>query len=261
MVIGGSMKAARLIVDEAQAGSWNMAVDQALLQAANQQGLVTLRFYQWVPATLSLGYFQAVADRAAHPPSQRCPLVRRASGGGAIVHDHEWTYSLCLPAGDRLSRQHELLVADMHGILADLLREYGLEARRFDLSRGGPHENARWRANPFLCFQRRAAGDLVSGPHKICGSAQRRIDGAILQHGSLLVSRSPAAPELPGINQLMTREIALNSDSGFLTAWAAAVEKKWALRLEPGQLGDQEVELAQFIQASRFSNPSWTRRR
>src|SRR5690242_1143259 len=90
------MKEIRLILDPPAPGSWNMAVDEALLETAADAGIATLRFYQWNEPTLSLGYFQAAAERNQHSMSSGCPLVRRASGGGAILHDRELTYSIAM---------------------------------------------------------------------------------------------------------------------------------------------------------------------
>ena len=91
------MNTARLIIDPPAAGSWNMAVDEALLRSAGESRQLTLRVYQWEQPTLSLGYFQAHERPAEHAASQPCPVVRRATGGGAIVHDREITYSLTAP--------------------------------------------------------------------------------------------------------------------------------------------------------------------
>src|SRR5882724_9809402 len=91
------MEHLRLIIDPPAHGAWNMAVDEALLESAAVDGIATLRLYQWSEPTLSLGYFQPAADRQTHPASRECPLVRRASGGGAILHDRELTYSLAIP--------------------------------------------------------------------------------------------------------------------------------------------------------------------
>src|SRR6185295_18138238 len=87
----------RLLIDPPGGGAWNMAVDEALLETAATTGQATLRFYQWQEPTLSLGYFQSVADRQQHAASLDCPVVRRASGGGAILPDRELTYSVALP--------------------------------------------------------------------------------------------------------------------------------------------------------------------
>src|SRR5688500_9559950 len=94
------MSALRVITDPPASGAWNMAVDEALLESAATGSVATLRFYEWHEPTLSLGYFQPAADREQHAASRACPLVRRASGGGAIVHDRELTYSLAWPLRD-----------------------------------------------------------------------------------------------------------------------------------------------------------------
>jgi len=99
LMAGRAHPTCRLIVDRPAPGAWNMAVDEALLDAAVEQGVAALRFYQWSEPTLSLGYFQRHADRDSHAASHDCTLVRRQSGGGAILHDRELTYSLTLRQG------------------------------------------------------------------------------------------------------------------------------------------------------------------
>jgi lipoyl(octanoyl) transferase len=260
-----------LLIDPPQDGLTNMAVDEALLgmAAAGELGPV-LRFYQWSPATLSLGYFQRSAQRAEHPPSERCAVVRRASGGGAILHDRELTYSLVLPAGHPLAARAEPLYRAVHQALIDVLAERGLEARFWDdvkqapgslnSSSGAPSEIAfacgdlppspapgaqRPAPNePFLCFQRRSPGDLVmrakSGLgldadawHKILGSAQRRRHGAVLQHGSLLWGRSNYAPELPGVSELAGTDFAEDSFVGIRRQWSEEIARAIGLGLTP----------------------------
>src|SRR5438132_12997143 len=116
------MSEARLLIDPSSDGAWNMAVDEALLEAAAATGQATLRFYQWLEPTLSLGYFQSLAERGQHAASRDCPLVRRASGGGAILHDRELTYSIAVPqpAGRATAAAlyddcHETLIATLPG--------------------------------------------------------------------------------------------------------------------------------------------------
>lgn len=211
-------KTLRLIVDPPATGAWNMAVDEALLEQAAHEGCVTLRFYEWAEPTLSLGYFQSHEDRKLHPPSADCPLVRRQSGGGAILHDRELTYSLIVPPGHELTRDALKLYSTLHDTIIDTIVDK-IKISSSKLSSNWmpqlwavrPNESGSNELNqpePFLCFQRRAAGDVVlahpdGSHHKIVGSAQRRRRGAILQHGSILLDRSPAAPELPGMNDIL----------------------------------------------------------
>ena len=131
------------------------------------------------------------------PASQNCAVVRRATGGGAIVHDREITYSIAIPPGHHMAVKHLALYETVHNLLIQLLAYHGIQA---SLYKGEGRESDF--AQPFLCFQRRTTGDLILSHHKIAGSAQRRYRGAILQHGSMLLSRSPTAPELPGIAEI-----------------------------------------------------------
>ena len=91
----------RLLFDTPAEGAWNMAVDETLGEIAAESGIATLRFYGWSRPTLSLGYFQNYDERLSHSASMNCAIVRRASGGGAILHDRELTYSLALPCAER----------------------------------------------------------------------------------------------------------------------------------------------------------------
>ena len=102
-----------------------MAVDEALVGSANGAGQGgVIRFYQWRPATVSLGYFQRLRDRKSNAGSLNCPLVRRSTGGGAIIHDRELTYSLTLPVRRHVDaglRDHYLA---FHQALIDSLRDF-----------------------------------------------------------------------------------------------------------------------------------------
>ena len=184
----------RWLFDKPAPGAWNMAVDEVLLEDA-ESGVATLRCYGWSKPTLSLGYFQRTAGRADHPASLVCPLVRRASGGGAILHDAELTYSFAAPIADRLGASAAGLYEAIHGAIVETLARFAVVANAFP----GPAEEA---ASSFLCFQRRAAGDLMVGQSKIVGSAQRRHRQAILQHGSVLLGASRFARSCRGSRNL-----------------------------------------------------------
>lgn len=184
-----------LILDPPQSGAWNMAVDAALLEESLNRDAIFLRLYRWSEATVSLGHFQDAAEQQRDPRLASLPTVRRLSGGGAILHNYEQTYSCCLPPSHPLAQQPSQLYERIHAVFVEWLSEFGVAVapRGSDSSR--PNE-------PFLCFLREAAPDLVVKGHKVLGSAQRRRRGAVLQHGSLLLRASEYAPELIGLSEL-----------------------------------------------------------
>lgn len=230
-----------------------MAVDEALMVSAAEKNLVTLRLYRWEVPTLSLGYFQKSAARSDHHASHDCPLIRRASGGGAIIHDHELTYSLAVPTEQRLSRDHFDLYLKMHEVVIEALRPWGIEA---SLCRNPPR--LKRDDEPFLCFQRRSEGDVLVGGDKICGSAQRRGDGALLQHGSLLLKRSDSAPELEGIEDLgrncvQTRLLVESLIQGVSTSFGISFRRQ--------SLANDEIATANRLKEGRFATKKWNYRR
>lgn len=186
-------------IDEARDGESNMAIDRRLLEAAEREQCALLRLYRWREATLSLGHFQTADDRSSHAASAGLPMVKRASGGGAIVHHHEWTYAIALPVGRNKIGAATHLYDAIHDSLVAGLRSLGWNAHKWSSCDEAP---AKEKASPFLCFQRRNCGDIVCEGAKVVGSAQRRFGSSVLQHGSLLCSTSPFAPELPGLTEL-----------------------------------------------------------
>jgi len=174
-----------------------MAIDRALLQAAREP---TLRFYGWHPPAISLGCCQKNATELAALSALGLPLVRRPSGGGAIVHWHELTYAVILPLGHPaiagLSIQesyhalHEPILRALHklGVLA--ARRQGLTSK--DSSRAP------------LCFHRASELDLMLDDKKLLGSAQRRTRGRLLQHGSLLLQRNPLQERTAALADVLT---------------------------------------------------------
>jgi len=197
-----------LLIDPPASGPLNMARDEALLQAVGEGAQpATLRFYAWGPPTVSLGYFQALDEfRRQPPPIRDLAFVRRTTGGGAILHDRELTYSLIVPVNNpwlapnatNLYRiAHDAMLAAV-GPCARLAGSCGAPGSCAD-SATSHHSQ---RSGPFFCFARRHELDVVvpdahdpTGFAKLAGSAQRRTRQAVLQHGSLiLASRFPQQP-------------------------------------------------------------------
>jgi len=246
------MNAIRLLIDPPLPGVENMAVDEALLASAADDGPTTLRLYGWTPATLSLGYFQAYRQRETHAASADCPVVRRASGGGAIVHDCELTYSFAVPsrrdAADDAARWYEVF----HRTLIETLATWELHAELCTSPSGlGAAEE------PFLCFERRTVGDVLLEGEKVVGSAQRRRHGAVLQHGSVLLGRSPAAPQLPGIRDIGAVELPIE---GLVDRWLAVLAERLGAALTPGRLSEQERADAERWRR-KYRGRRWTEKR
>lgn len=243
----------RLIVDGPAAGAWNMAVDELLLEEAASAERATLRFYEWSQPTLSLGYFQPIAQRAAHLPSRNCAIVRRCTGGGAILHDRELTYSLTLPSKHPLAADTIALYRKLHGALVAALGSLGAEAAINETRCGHAPDH-----EPFLCFERREVGDVLIGRAKIAGSAQRRRHGGLLQHGSVLLARSQAAPELPGVEELTGRPLRPAELRG---VWRNELADRLELRFEPATLDGQQRRRVEAIAAERYADAGWTGKR
>ncbi len=249
------MEQARLIIDAPTDGAWNMAVDQALMETANETGLITLRFYRWSQPTLSLGYFQNHLDRAKHPPSLQCPMVRRRTGGGAILHDQELTYSLSIPSTHRWSSKNSELYLLVHNVLVSLFNQHG--------GNSSLYENQERSAGPeidqaaFLCFQRRSPGDIVLNGNKVVGSAQRRLKSALLQHGSILLNRSIWAPELPGLGELGCK-ISIDET---IEKSSLAIKSELAIELTLDELTTLETMTANRALSAFFGSDNWNRRR
>jgi lipoate-protein ligase A len=255
------MTPCRLIIDPPQDGAWNMAVDEALLDEAAERGTATLRFYQWGEPTLSLGYFQSYAERQTHAASQGAAVVRRLSGGGALMHDREVTYSLCLPPAHPMARDAPALYEVVHRALIGVLGAWGVAPALH-----GDESSATDDADePFLCFARRTSADVVlrsdrdaSSSAKIVGSAQRRRRGAVLQHGAVLLGASRFAPELPGINDLASKPL---TPATLIEPWQDALAAALNLQFSQAQSERDLHKQVQRLQREKYSSRAWTERR
>ena len=181
----------------------NMMRDEELLREAGRAGaLPVLRFYAWSPPAVSLGRFQD-ADRSVNAEGCRrhgIDVVRRVTGGRAVLHKDELTYSLVSPAGNRLFPNDVLGTYKVIAAgLLDGLRGLGIAAEMVTRPRahGGP---VRDMPQDAACFSSPSWYEIVARGRKIVGSAQRRVGGAFLQHGSILIAYDPVleAELIPG---------------------------------------------------------------
>ncbi|MHB1425191.1 MAG: lipoate--protein ligase family protein [Gemmataceae bacterium] len=240
----------RLLPFRVAEGSWNMAADEALLEAAIV-GTASFRFYGWSQPTLSLGYFQQAALTRSYPRLGELAWVRRASGGSALVHHLEATYALALPPGPPWQKIGDSWLRRMHGFLADALASLGVAVRLC-----GDREEKK--LGDVLCFLHHTAGDLLIGESKVVGSAQRKQRGALLQHGSILFAASPWTPHLRGI-----RELAGVSLGAEILSDAAAMQltRKSNWQLLVSEWTQKELERIDELARGKYFHPAWNEKR
>ena len=197
-------------------------------------------------------------------PAVALPVVRRMSGGGAILHDVELTYSFAVPSHHPLAINRLGFYQAVHTALIEALAQWGIEAAMFAQAEGGRRKAEGGRVahttatdiniishprrppaafplppvrQPFLCFQRRSPGDVLVGETKVAGSAQRRSRGAVLQHGSVLLARSPAAPELIGLKELVDKIV---GPEQLAEAWLGRLAVTLPITWQAGGLSDDQ---------------------
>ena len=233
---------AEVIVDETpMSGRFNMAMDAAMLELGATRDVSVIRIYRWCEPTVSVGYFQGSSDHQ-ESPFPGLPTVRRLSGGGAILHDLEITYSCTLPASHPIRQDPSALYEIIHRSLIKLLQECGTECMlrsEFDSNQLAkvqaelPSENinAHPAEEPFLCFLRSNPNDIVhESGIKIVGSAQRRRKGITLQHGSVLLSASQVCPDVNGILQLSKEFDAPQFSFRLPDTIADSIAQEWTIR-------------------------------
>ena len=257
-----------------QDGASNMAIDEAILQGvAAGHSPPTLRFYGWDPPCLSLGYAQrrhVVNDAACL--SHGWDIVRRPTGGRAILHIDELTYSVCAP---EVEPRVQGSILTSYRRLSDALAA-GLELLGLQPARAEGSENSDGGGGP-ACFDAPSNFEITLAGRKLIGSAQARKQGVVLQHGTLPlygdITRVAEALSFDGDQcatirkRLLESAITLEESLGQRLSYshvAAHIGKGFAtalnLRLEPGELSSWEKEQAQLSRAEKFANAAWTER-
>jgi lipoate-protein ligase A len=263
----------RLLVSPPAGGATNMALDEAIMRAVGG-GLArpTLRLYAWEPPCLSLGRAQPgdEVDRAACA-RDGVQVVRRATGGRAILHTDELTYSVVAPpheprlAGDVLTSYRRLSQA-----LLAALQHLGIVAQSLPTQHGGRPERSDRNTTPPVCFEVPSHYELTSSDgRKLVGSAQMRAQGAILQHGALPLAGDIARicrylAEPPQPDRVRARAATLENVLGQQVSWEQAAEAMLAgfaalnLTLSPGELAPQEQSWRDELRAQKYANDAWT---
>lgn len=252
----------RLLRDAPGSGAANMARDDAL--AHGTLAVPTLRLYSWAAPYLSLGRLQRIADvDLAACAARGVEVVRRPSGGRAILHQHELTYCLALPLHHPLAQG---TVAESYcrigTALFAALELLGLTAT--------PAPPGPLRPSSAACFATAAAGEPLLGGRKLLGSAQTRREGALLQHGSLplhgsaalLAALLAAKPErldqqMLALDEALGRPVVYGEAAD---AIIAAMSTTWNVTLTPGALSAAEEARATAL-AAHYEDSTWTSRR
>jgi len=246
-------KSGRVIIDRPLAGAVNMAVDEALMLAAGQSGRVALRFYRWQEPTISLGYFQAYQEEYCQVDQQlrKLSLVRRTTGGGAILHDAEITYSLIVPVGHRLSKLAVVqLYRLVHGAFMEVLGGLGMAVSL----RGSSNSEHGIYRGPFFCFAREHQTDVICDSQKLIGSAQRRTKRGILQHGSIILQRRYVQQPCVGLEDLCGKGVSQNQ---LLQRFADAISGALDVRLQADTLTEYEQQLVSIL-TEKYGSKQWT---
>jgi lipoate-protein ligase A len=251
----------RLIIDPPQRGSDNMARDYAILKHVARGGMPTVRMYRWAPAAVTIGYFQVRDDETDYDACSRdrIPVIRRITGGGAVFHDAEVTYSVAVPLGD--PRLAGTVIDTYRYILRpvmDALGKYSIDA------------------------EYRPVNDIITAGKKISGSAQTRREGGLLQHGTVLLSldrsrmfrylKVSAAKATGRVLDEASRGVTavdeMTNFAGdeqavgtFIETMAASFADAFDVRFEREELSESEIREAAEIERSVFLNGDWNDKR
>lgn len=255
-------RASRLLVSPPADGATNMAIDEALLHRAALAGEVAYRVYSWARPTISLGRNQPARgcydfDRAR---ARGVEFVRRPTGGRAILHHREITYSVSAPISAFGSLRESYRT--INRLLMEALGRLGVDAHEAETSSRAPV--------PSLapCFDSPVAGELVARGRKLVGSAQVRDGDAFLQHGSILVDddqrllaellvRGEAGPPPATLRGLAGRTITVPEFVDALESTLGAHrEAPSALELDDALLDD-----VRSLVHTRYAVADWTWRR
>jgi lipoate-protein ligase A len=253
----------RLLSSPAGTGVQNMAMDDALMDRARATGEAVFRVYTWSRPTLSLGRNQAARDAwdTAAAASRGIDIVRRPTGGRALLHHREITYSVTAPVDQDESLRDSYTF--INSLLVDALSRLGVSAALAQAGGGGaPLTDA-------PCFETPSAGELVVGPRKLAGSAQWRERDAFLQHGSILIDDDQgliaslsARPQPPVPPPATLREILGRAPRA--AEFAEAMHQVLRGRADPGAdpLTDTAALDAEAAgRAARYADDAWTWRR
>jgi lipoyl(octanoyl) transferase len=238
----------RVLLDGKIQGAVNMGRDEALLEFVRQgRSPMTLRFYGWTVPTISLGASQDYQGyRDLTGPVAGLSLVRRRTGGGAILHDAELTYSLTLRKEQYPNGSPTEVYTLLQEAIVATLCELGLPAR---LRPPGASPSPFAQRDIFWCFHRKYDYDILVADQKMGGSAQRRIPEALLQHGSIMLRRT--FDQHPGTT--MEAFMPPLEVEPLARLFQVQVEKRFHCQGQDGTWREEELTLAEPLAAEHRS--------
>ncbi|MBC7879545.1 MAG: lipoate--protein ligase family protein [Anaerolineales bacterium] len=266
----------RLLYTPPSNGAWNMAVDESILEHIHRgESQPTLRLYAWEPACLSLGHAQSFKDvDMTRLKANGWEVVRRVTGGRAILHTDEITYSVTgneneeILAGGVLDSYNRLSKALLYGVQSLSLPVEVKEEK---------HTTASQNLNP-VCFEVPSSYEITVNGKKLIGSAQARKKEGVLQHGSLplrgdltricdaLVFENESARQAAK-DRLLARATTVESVLGVETDWETAAqafvkgfEAQLGIRFQREEMSQSESERANELVKEKYAHPTWTER-
>lgn len=272
----------RLIKDGYHAGFMNMAIDEAIM-IAHRKGLVppTIRFYQWSPPTVSLGYFQDLKKEVDIDVCRKLGIniVRRPTGGKAVLHDQELTYSFII------SEKHPLInnsiletYKKISGGMIRGLSYLGITADLVPLKeklKGNALSDSSQNPTIFkaICFSTPSQYEVQVGGKKLIGSAQVRKKGIVLQHGSLLIKldrdklfsvfnfpstqvreKVKAGFKATSVEEVIKEKIKFSKLSDVLLK---GFEREFGVKLLEDKLTEFEEKISHYLSKNKYSTEKW----
>jgi len=251
----------------------NMAIDEALFRGHQREGdPPVLRFYGWENPAVSLGYFQDAEEEidCTYCRDRGIDIVRRPTGGKAVLHGSDLTYSLV--AGEH-TPPFSLDVVETYRIISECiirgLAKAGIEVQLVEEGRGGAGSGGG------VCFATPYKNELLAQGRKICGSAQVRARGVFLQHGSVLLDLDPLAvcaaiektedagrvqeikAAVTSVREMVEGDVSID---GLCRDIAAGFEEVLHIRLIEGGLSPEEKAFRNRLLEDKYVRDEWNRK-
>lgn len=241
---------------------YNMALDEAIAMAVKRgNSPPTLRLYEWDIPSVSVGYFQRMRDiNIDYCRERSIPIVRRPTGGRAILHNHEITYSFSVKT------EYGVFSKGLLDSYKKISRAFGLALSKIGLAselklQKEPHRNR----SP-LCFQSTSYGEITINSKKVIGSAQKRWTDGLLQQGSIpfiidedeiakvfRLKSSEIGKKFTGLKKILSN---LNIES-FKDAIRVSFEETFDTRIILFSPSQDEISLAEELEIKKYSSPQW----